>query len=133
MSIISDKNRDLVFRYVDAFNRGDLDALQSLFAPNAMIQGVLEFVPIAEALPIWGELHAAFGIELTVESLVAESDKVAALYTERGKFRGPFRGKGPTGKSYQLVAMEWFTICDSLIARRWGARDSAAQAKQIGM
>jgi predicted ester cyclase len=54
-------------------------------------------------------------------------------YTERGTFTGPFRGQTPTGKSYELVAMEWFVVRDGRIHRRWGARDSAAQARQIGL
>jgi hypothetical protein len=37
-----------------------------------------------------------------------------------------------TGKSYEMVAMEWFEIKDGLIHRRWGARDSASQSKQLG-
>ena len=28
--------------------------------------------------------------------------------------------------------MEWFVIKDGLIHRRWGARDSATLAKQLG-
>jgi len=31
------------------------------------------------------------------------------------------------------VAMEWFTIKDGRIQNRWGARDSASQARQIGL
>ena len=29
--------------------------------------------------------------------------------------------------------MEWFTIRDGRIQCRWGARDSAAQARQVGL
>jgi predicted ester cyclase len=54
-------------------------------------------------------------------------------YTERGTFRAPAFGKEPTGKSYELVAMEWFVIRDGKIQRRWGARDSASQARQLGI
>jgi len=34
---------------------------------------------------------------------------------------------------YELVAMEWFVIHDGKIQRRWGARDSASQARQLGI
>src|SRR4051794_28107318 len=103
-------NKAVVERYVEAFNRGDLDALRDLFAPDAVIYGVLGSAPIAEALSIWRELHEALAIELTIEEVVADGSAVAVRYTERGRSVAPFRGQGPTGKSYELTAMEWFQL-----------------------
>lgn len=65
--------------------------------------------------------------------MIAEGDRVAVRYTERGAFKGAFRGQQPTGKSYELVAMEWFVVKGGKIQRRWGARDAASQARQIGL
>ena len=72
-------------------------------------------------------------MHLTIEAMVAEGNTVAVLYTERGTFRAPAFGHSPTWKSYELVAMEWFVIVDSKIQRRWGARDAASQARQLGI
>jgi steroid delta-isomerase-like uncharacterized protein len=129
----TESNKQVVRQYVLAFNRGDMDALRQLFTTDAIIQGVLGWGSLEEVIPIWRELHDAFAIELTIEDLAAEGDTVAARYLEQGKFIGPFRGKQPTGKTYELVAMEWFILHEGKIARRWGARDSASQARQIGM
>ena len=46
---------------------------------------------------------------------------------------GSFRGGPVTGKSFEVVAMEWFNIKDGKIHRRWGARDNAAQFRQMGL
>jgi steroid delta-isomerase-like uncharacterized protein len=129
----TETNKQVVREYVAAFNRGDVDALRGLFAADALIYGVLGWGGMEEAAPIWRELHTAFGIELQIEELIAEGETVAARYTERGKFTAPFRGKQPTGKSYELVAMEWFLVRDGKIHCRWGARDAASQARQLGM
>lgn len=126
-------NKQVVRRYVEAFNRGDSAALRELFTPDAQIQGVLGVASIDWALGVWKELHEAFANELTIEELAAEGEAVAARYTERGTFRGPFRGHQPTGKSYEMPAMEWFHFRDGKIHRRWGARDSASHARQIGL
>jgi|ERR1044071_2851869 predicted ester cyclase len=100
---MSEANKNIVRRYVEAFNRGDVETLQNeVFAPDAVVQG-------------------------------AEGDTVAARYTERGTFVGPFRGNQPTGKSFELVAMEFFEIREGKIVRRWGVRDHASQMRQIGM
>jgi len=131
---MSEANKDIVRRYVEAFNRGDVDTLQNeIFAPDAVVQGVLGWGGMDVVVPIWRELHAALQITMQIEELVAEGDTVAARYTERGTFVGPFRGNQPTGKSFELVAMEFFEIREGKIVRRWGARDHASQMRQIGM
>ena len=38
-----------------------------------------------------------------------------------------------TGKSFEVVAMEWFTFKDGRIHSRRGARDNAAQFRQMGL
>ena len=128
-----ESNKAVVRRYVEAFNRGDFDTLRALYAPDAVVQGVLGSGGMDTVITIWRELHAAFGIRLTVEEMIAEGDRVAVRYTERGTFREAFRGQPPTGKSFELVAMEWFLVNDGKIQRRWGARDAASQARQIGL
>ena len=130
---MSEENKAVVRQYVEAFNRGDLEALRRLFAADALVYGVLGWGGLDLVAPIWKELHDAFAIQLSPEQMIAEGDLVAVRYTERGAFRGPFRGHQPTGKSYELVAMEWFVLRDGKILRRWGARDAASQARQIGL
>lgn len=36
-----ESNKQVVLSYVEAFNRGDLEALRDLFTPDALIHGVL--------------------------------------------------------------------------------------------
>jgi steroid delta-isomerase-like uncharacterized protein len=128
-----EENKAIVFKYVDAFNRGDLDALRALFAGDAEIQGVFGRGLMDKILPIWRQLIEGYGVQFTVEDICAEGDVVAVRYTERGTFRAPAFGNEPTGKSYELVAMEWFVIRDGKVQRRWGARDAASQARQLGI
>ena len=128
-----DQNKRVVLAYVDAFNRGDLDALRTLFAADAEIQGVLGKGLMEKVMPVWEQLVRGYGMNLTVESMVAERDVVAVRYTERGTFQAPAFGREPTGRSYELVAMEWFVVCGGKIHQRWGARDAASQARQLGL
>jgi steroid delta-isomerase-like uncharacterized protein len=126
-------NKQIVLAYVDAFNRGDLEALKSLFAPDALIYGVLGWGRMEQVVPIWQEIKGAFAIQLKVESMIAEGNIVAVRYVEGGTSIGSFRGGPVTGKSFEVVAMEWFEIKDDKIHRRWGARDNAAQLRQMGL
>ncbi|HTJ00812.1 MAG TPA: nuclear transport factor 2 family protein [Dongiaceae bacterium] len=126
-------NKQTVTQYVAAFNRADMDTLRTLFTPDAVIRGVLGWGNLDQVIPVWRELHAAFAIELTIDSIAAEGDQVAVRYTERGKSVGAFRGMPVTGQAYELVAMEWFEMRAGKIYRRWGARDSASQNRQMGL
>lgn len=126
-------NKEVVLKYVQAFNERDEETLVQLFTPDAIIYGVLGFGEMDVALPIWRELAAAFDLKLQVDSVITEGDLVAVRYTERGTSIGEFRGQASTGKSCETVAIEWFEMKAGKIHRRWGARDSATQARQMGL
>ena len=126
-------SKTVVREYVEAFNRGDLRRLKELLADDAEIQGVKGKGTFEKIEPVWRQLIEGYGIQLKIEGLIAEGNTVAVRYLESGTFRAPAFGNQPTGRSYELVAMEWFEIESGRIARRWGARDAAAQARQLGI
>src|SRR4051812_39862308 len=95
-------NKALVQRYVDAFNRGDVEAVCQCFLPDALIYGVLGWGEIAKARPIWAQLVRSFEMKLRVEAMSAEGEVVAVRYTESGRFVAEFRGTAPTGLAYEV-------------------------------
>lgn len=125
--------RQRVDAHVTAFNAGDREPPRALFTPDANIRGVPGWGPVSEAMPIWRELHESMCMRLEISDVVSEGATAAALLHETGRFVGPFRGLAghePTGKHYELLAIEWFAFSGNLIARRWAARDSGALARQ---
>jgi predicted ester cyclase len=130
---IEQESKAVVRQYVESFNRGDLNGLKALLAEDAEIQGVMGKGLFEKIEPVWRQLIEGYGIQLKIEGLIAEGNLVAARYVESGTFRAPAFGNQPTGKSYELVAMEWFEIEGGRIKRRWGARDAASQARQLGI
>lgn len=125
--------KGVVRQYVDAFNRGDLAGLKALLAEDAEIQGVMGKGLFEKIEPGWRQLIEGYGMQLAIQDLIAEGNVVAARYIESGTFKAPAFGNQPTGRSYSLVAMEWFEIDAGKIKRRWGARDAASQARQLGI
>jgi hypothetical protein len=120
--------------YVNAFNSGDFETLIGLFAPDAVIFGVLGSAPIAQAEAVWRELHKGMAMHLHAQAIAVDGAVVAVRYIETGCFRGAFRGLAgvePTGRTYQVVAMEWFELDGGMIAKRWGARDFDSIKKQV--
>lgn len=125
-------NIEVVQRYVEKFNVGDLEGLRNLFAEDALIHGVLGWGKIEDVMPIWEQLTKVLCMQLKIEDIIAEADNVTVRYTESGTAKAPFFDKPATGKTYELIAMEWFIIKNGKICRRWGVRDAASQAKQLG-
>lgn len=130
---MSEQNKRVVLGYVDAFNRGDLDAVCATFAADALIYGAAGWVGMDAARLLWSELMRCFQVSLEVDAVVAEGDNVAVRYTERGRSVQPFRGGPVTGRDYELIAMEWFAVKEGHIERRWGARDAASMFQQLGL
>jgi steroid delta-isomerase-like uncharacterized protein len=130
---IESESKLVVTKYVDAFNRGDLHALRSLLADDAEIQGVMGKGSFDRIEAGWRQLIEGYGTQLIVQDMIAEHNMVAVRYIEKGIFKAPAFGNQPTGKAYELVAMEWFELENGKIRRRWGARDAASQARQLGI
>jgi steroid delta-isomerase-like uncharacterized protein len=132
--MVSMQPTDVVLRYVEAFNRGDVDGVCALFAPDAQVFGVgsAGMETPEQARAIWKDLMDCLEVRLTVERIAQEGRTVALRYTERGRSIKAFRGMGPTGKTYELTAIELFVLEGGLIRRRWGARDSVTQNRQLG-
>ena len=126
-------NKAIVQSYVTAMNAGDIAALKDLFAPDAEIQGVTGKGTFDFAARVWHDLHHGLNMRLDVQAIVAEGDTVSVRYVESGRWTGPFLDfKEPTGRAFELVAIEWFEIHNGKITRRWGVRDSGSQARQVG-
>jgi hypothetical protein len=119
---------------VEALNAGDFPLLMSLFTDDALIFGVLGSGPVAKAEAVWRELHEGMAMQLHPEAVAVDGARVVVRYVESGRFQGIFRsleGHAPTGRSYQVVAMEWFELEGDRIAKRWGARDFDSIKRQV--
>ena len=120
--------------YVEALNAGDFPRLMSLFTADALIFGVLGSAPVAKAEAVWRELHQGMAMKLEPQAVAVDGARVVVRYVESGRFQGTFRGlegQAPTGRSYQVVAIEWFELEGERIAKRWGARDFDSIKRQV--
>lgn len=130
---MSEQNKRVVMAYVDAYNRGDIDGVCALFAPDALIDDGDGWGGLAVALPRWEQVMRCFQPSLEVDGVVAEGDTVAVRYTERGRSVQSFRGGPVTGKRYEVLSMEWLVVKEGHIQRRWAVDDSAAKFRQMAL
>ena len=78
-------------------------------------------------------LHAAFSpLDVTVDELVAEGDKVAVRWRLRGVHSGEFMGLAPTGKEVQLSGINIYRLAAGKIVSNHEQADVAEQMRRLG-
>ena len=65
--------------------------------------------------------RAAFhGLNVTIDDIMADGDKVTARFTARGVHEGEFMGLPPTGKPIAMTGIEIFRVKEGKITELWG-------------
>lgn len=81
-----------------------------------------------------GQYIAAFpDMQVSVDDLFGEEDRVVVRGTLRGTHQGAFAGIPPTGKSVTVGAMQAFRLVDGKIAEAWLSIDRLGMLQQLGM
>ena len=134
-------NRELLDRYVERYNAGDLDAVIDLYAEDAvqgMPDGIFEGrTAIRERLA--RELEAIPDVTHTVMSFVEQGDAFADEWTFVGTHTGPFllpdgSTLPATGKRVEVRGMEIVRVGpDGKIVLNTLYYDNMAVAAQLGL
>ena len=115
-------NKELLDRYVELYNEGDLDACMELYAQNAsqrMHDGVFEGVNDIRAR-LARDLVAFPDAKYVVDSFFAEDGKFGDEWTFTGTNTGPLRLPDgteipATGKPVEIKGMEYVEVRDGKI------------------
>jgi len=130
----TEKNKVIVRQFFEEGpSKGDLKAANGLLATNFTLHGPLPCAPGVQGMgDVITACRAAFeGLNVTIEDMVAEGDKVAARFTARGIHKGAFMGLHPTGKSITMTGIEIFRIEDGMIAEIWGEANLLGLMQQL--
>ena len=105
----TEQNRQLVLRWREALNRGNLNAVDDLHATDYVghIGGTPGPIQGREALKeMFVDYLAAFDVHVTPEFLVAEGDLVVIRDTNMVRHKGAFQGIPPSGKELSLPSTD---------------------------
>jgi steroid delta-isomerase-like uncharacterized protein len=135
-----DANRELLDRYVELYNAGDLEACIDLYAEDAvqrMHDGVFEGTDaIRERLA--RDLDAFADANYVVDSFVEDGDTFADEWTFTGTNTGPFRLPDgtevpATGQRVEIKGMELVEVRDGRIVVDNLYYDFASALIQLGL
>jgi steroid delta-isomerase-like uncharacterized protein len=133
-------NKALVRRWFEeVWNRGRAEAIDEMFAADGIahglsgdaenpLRGPVDFKPFHETF------HGAFpDLEVIVEDMVAEGDKVAARCSVRGKHTGDHLGVAASNAPVEFTGMSIVRIKDGKIVEAWNNFDFMTMNRQIGI
>ena len=127
-----EENKAIVRRFVEAYNKRNLDAFDDLLAPDYFDrtsqvgrEGLKQLMNMAFiAFP---DLHE------TIEDIIAEGDKVWVRITFTGTNSGEWMGLAPTGKKVTSKNVDIYRIVNGKLAEYWNVTDASDFNKQLGL
>jgi steroid delta-isomerase-like uncharacterized protein len=129
----TESNKELVRRYLQAFNDRDRDTLSEVLADDVVEHGVSDELHGVEE--IMGFLDAHFEIfpdyTGTTEQMVAEGDTVVVRYTVGGTHTGEYQGIEPTGHTVEWTGVGVYRIEGDRIAEIWLEEDRLGLLEQL--
>ena len=133
---MSAENKALIRRYAEEiWNKGNLAVIDNIIATNfsGLFSGLPEFTGLEGFKQRFTSMYTAFpDLQVTIEDMFAEGDKVMARWTMRGTHKGDLMGLAPTGKQVTWTAIVIYRIVGGKIEQMWGEVDNMGLMQQLG-
>ncbi len=132
----TEENKAIMRRWVDEWNKGNLDAVYALYSEDYVDHNAPPGVPQGmEGLRIGlGAFHNAFpDLQITLEHLIAEGDKVVDHGVSRGTHKGDLFGIPPTGKRVEFTFTDIHRVANGKLVEAWHLEDLVSVMQQIGV
>jgi len=126
-------NKELVRRYLTAFNEQDRDALSDILAEDVTEHGTHEQHHGPEAVI---DLHQSYfetfpDYSGSTEAMIAEDDMITVRYTASGTHTEKFEDIEPTGQEAEWSGIVIYRIEDDQIAEIWIEEDRLGMLEQL--
>ena len=135
-----EKNKALLQRWFDeVWNKGRAEAIGEMFADDGVAHGLSEDVnhPLTGPqgfIPFHQTFRGAFpDIQVIVEDMIAEGDKVVARCTVRGRHTGDNLGITASQSAVDFTGIAIVRIRDGKIVEAWNNFDFMRMNKQVGL
>jgi len=116
------ENKEFIRHYVDVvWNAHDLEKAREYLGGSETVDHVQQF------------LTAFPDVQVTIDDLIAEGDKVVARLSVNGTNTGPFAGKPASGNKIKFQSIRIFRIADNKIVETWAMQDRLGLMEQVGL
>jgi steroid delta-isomerase-like uncharacterized protein len=134
-----EENKAIVRRWFEeVWNKGRSDAIDEMFAADGIAHGLSDDAEKPMQGPVgFKPFHAAFrgafpDVDVVVEDLIAEGDKVVARCSVRGTHAGDHLGVAASKAPVEFTGIAIVRIKEGKIVEAWNNFDFLKMNKQIG-
>lgn len=129
----SEANKELVRRYLDAFNDRDRETMSELLADDVVEHGAYEKLRGVEDILSFLDAHFERFPDYTgtAKAMVAEDDEVVVRYSVRGTHTGEYEDLEPTGHTVEWTGMAMYRVEDGEIGEIWLEEDRLGLLEQL--
>lgn len=131
---MSEANKELAkLWFEEVWNKGRREAIRELLATDAIIHDGSDNRKGTEGFyPFFDRMRAAFsGIQISIEDVLAENDKVCLRWSCTMRHSGNGLGMPATNKDIQATGISIVQIANGKFVRVWQNWDFAGILKQI--
>jgi steroid delta-isomerase-like uncharacterized protein len=134
MSKREEASKDLIRRYVETWNRGDIDALAKFWTRDMIHHTRTKNQNYDDVVKTVTDFAKAFpDLRFTLDDIVAEGDRVCTRMICNATHLGAYMGVPPTGKKINCTVMGVARVVGDQIAEHWGVTDELSIMAQIGL
>jgi len=129
-----EKNKDLVRSSTEEFwNKRDLAAFGRFHAANFASHAADGEMSCEQYRALCQAFFTGFpDLQITIDDLVAEGDKVTKVWTARCTHKGNFMGIPATGKRVVVKGIYVYRVEGGKFAENWISMDNLGMMQQIG-
>jgi C-1 hydroxylase len=132
-SMSLEENKAIIRRLMEAVYEQKLAVLEELVAPDftepdLKLKGLESMKQTVTTL-----LEGFPDLDVTIEDIIAEGDKVCDRVTATGTHTGEFHGIAPTGKKITFTGIRIWRIIDGKVIERTSVYDFLDLYKQLGV
>jgi steroid delta-isomerase-like uncharacterized protein len=134
----AEANKAVMRRFIEeAWNRGNMDVIDELLAPDFDSHPVPSDMPAAPGREGQKQVITAYrnafdGTRLEIEDQIAEGDRVVTRWTARGRHTGDLMGMPPSGRDVSVSGVFINRVVNGKIVEGWGNFDALGMLQQIG-
>jgi predicted ester cyclase len=121
---VSEANKAIVRKLMEAINEGNLDVVDTLFTPELAEPMKRSFIAFRSAFPDW---------RMEIAEMVAEGNTVVGRLRCSGTNQGEFKGVPPTGKLMEVDEVYFLRVENGKFVDFWGLEDDLARMRQLGL
>jgi len=138
MTTTEELKRMILSAFVEAFNSGNLSALDEIFAPDMVDHSTAAIPNQSYSLEgfkgrVNGHRLGMPDLQFSISNMLVEGDLISFQWEMKGTNTGPYLGRPASGNSIRILGMNLERLDHGKIVEHWSYPDKLALMQQLGV